>query len=369
MTRYNGLIFVIKPLRQVYEVVVSDQLFSPNMSLNIMSLTMNDDLFLDKWGPPPLPKPIEQYYGVPQLESSLIELKDNPGAAEWNKSDLLGCGDLLLSSPDPQRPNIVFVINWTDSNSNNAALAIGDLGNSGGPEMLALCPVSFYNTTAGGLEVLNASTAASPGFYTYPQLASNPETNITCTTDPVTGFAECQICPNIYKPVPSYHPKSVPNVLYCFNEVVEPASCRFAYSTLLLKVIAACLAVKAVGLTLTLLSLKSRPVLVLGDAIAEYLQRPDDTTLQCSLKRPKDSQATPSLRQGASVANTASLEEKADILQAFFPAKDWTDDGWSLGALGSMVIFIATYIPFRSGNSVKILSSPTNPRCASSFPY
>jgi hypothetical protein len=136
----------------------------------------------------------------------------------------------------------------------------------------------------------------------------------------------------------------------------------------LLKVIIACLTVKAVGLTLTLLSLKAHPILVLGDAIAEYLQRPDDTTLQSSLKQPESSTSMPTRRQGASVANTTRPATKA-ARQAFFPGEDWTELGWLLGIFGTLFAFMALSLTLKSGGPVKTLSSPKNPRCASSFPY
>jgi hypothetical protein len=280
---YNGLLYTVTPTRQAYEVIVSENFLNPGLSLDLLDLDVNEDQFLSKSGPAPPAIPAKRLFGLPELQSSLISLKQHGSSPQWNKSDLLDCFGKSIHADAIHHPNIVLVVNWTNPFSNNAVLGVEDMGDWD-TEFPALCPLSFYNNVTSGIEVLNASTVDSPGFYTFEGLLTNHDVGVSCIIDLATGLDICSICPTYYKKIPSYKPQSVPFVMYCYNEVVHPGLCHLAYSTSILKIIVVMLAFKAAGLTLAMIQLRKKPIIVLGDAIREYLRSPDQQTVNCSLR-------------------------------------------------------------------------------------
>jgi len=202
--RYNGLLFVLDPKRDNYQVAVSEDFFDPGTVFDIANLPINVDGDSSwTWGHPPaatLPIPGVELSSVTALQSSLDLLRVHNTSVNWESLDVLQCWEKFANSTDSLRPNIVFVLNWTSPDSSNTALAIGSLGYSGG-DLLTLCPESFYNNTDGGLQVLNASTT-SPGFYTLSGIYTDPEVEVIGDNN----------CPYRYSPVPSYQPQTVPRV-------------------------------------------------------------------------------------------------------------------------------------------------------------
>jgi len=130
--------------------------------------------------------------------------------------------------------------------------------------------LSIQNVTA-GLEVLNAFTADRPGFTTFAEMKLNPDVGVSYTKDPATRHEIRSICPTYYKKIPAYNPAVVPFVIYCYIEVVDPELCFLVYSSTILKIITVMMAIKAAGLTLAMQQLRNRPIIVLDDAIKEYL--------------------------------------------------------------------------------------------------
>ncbi len=263
--RYNGLVVVLVPERDNFQLVVSDKFFDPGEAFDLAPLTMNMALFATSSNPPLNQPPAETYPDVPTLQTSLQRLREGNSSSQWNVSNLIDCYNLYANAQESRKPNIVFVVNWTNPDSNNTALDIAYLGYAG-VDLLALCPTSFYNTTPSGVQVQKDLCTL-----TMSQIIGDTNLDWKC----------CQIC-FLDTKFPQYQPHTTVQVTDCLNEAVEASFYRFAYSAALLKMIIGFLVVKAVGLTLTVLCLRESPMLVLGDAIAEYLRTPDPSTFGMS---------------------------------------------------------------------------------------
>ena len=66
-------------------------------------------------------------------------------------------------------------------------------------------------------------------------------------------------------------------IKYCFSRLVDE-HCRVQFSIVIIGVVIACNFLKALGMLLTLLRQRSPPLVTLGDAIEEFLIKPDGTT-------------------------------------------------------------------------------------------
>ena len=66
-------------------------------------------------------------------------------------------------------------------------------------------------------------------------------------------------------------------IKYCFSRVVDE-HCRVQFSIVIIGVVIACNFLKVLCMLLTLRKQRSRPLVTLGDAIEEFLVKPDDTT-------------------------------------------------------------------------------------------
>jgi len=92
-----------------------------------------------------------------------------------------------------------------------------------------------------------------------------------------------QLCPRTYSGVPDYRPAEVPAVQGCLLRV-RGSTCRLGYNVVFFVIVSVSLAIKLILLVLAICVVRERPILTVGEAIAEYLENEDLNTAGCSLE-------------------------------------------------------------------------------------
>ena len=186
------------------------------------------------------------------------------------------------------RRNIIAIMNTSSTDSNyylwpattfTALQSVPDQW----PLGIFTRPDYLYNSTAVGgstllsmfnpfitEEFISSYVGLSSGIYpAYQWLCNYYTINGSCTTQKVTDFGGAwEITPAMY-PIET-----------CYSEVVPPL-CKLEYAGLLVGIVLICNAIKTVCMTITAWKLwrLDNPIIVtVGDAVATFLERPDETT-------------------------------------------------------------------------------------------
>ena len=142
-----------------------------------------------------------------------------------------------------------------------------------------------FQTTQGSLILITANTSGVPYSYGYDNLQSMsvpcyPDANPfawvcggfqrVCNETIFCAQGVSQLDPADWRPFGS-------KVAYCLSEQPEQ-QCSVEFGLQLAIVVMACIFSKAIALLCTFLFVKENPILTVGDAVASFLERGDETT-------------------------------------------------------------------------------------------
>ncbi len=146
-----------------------------------------------------------------------------------------------------------------------------------------VCPEYFIDNTPGGLGLIQEEEPPTLPliFGTFFEKTSNRPSRV------LPFDSRRDLCPPSYFGVEDYHPKEskidVPAAQGCLLRV-RGSKCRLGYNVIFFTIVSVALGFRLLLLSLALLVVQERPILTVGDAVAEYLEREDMSTAGCSLE-------------------------------------------------------------------------------------
>lgn len=122
--------------------------------------------------------------------------------------------------------------------------------------------------------------------------------------------------------------------------------------------------IKAATMTVVFLLLITKPMLVAGDAIQEFLESPDESTLSCSFE--KRSKRTPVIQHSPLQADSLQAPGTWDMSsKTFYAVEDDADVGWFLFALATIITQVQLINKVPQSLSMLYLAEPQMPRYVS----
>jgi hypothetical protein len=145
------------------------------------------------------------------------------------------------------------------------------------------CPDYFLGQTPGGEDLINKINPP-----TLPIIFGTfGDGSLYDKTTDVRFSNKSNICPSSYTGslITEYGPaeSEIPVAQGCLLRVRD-SKCRLGYNVIFFTIVTVALAIKALLLVTALMVVQERPILTVGDAIAEYLENEDLSTVGCSLE-------------------------------------------------------------------------------------
>ncbi|KAH8594546.1 hypothetical protein B0O99DRAFT_180325 [Bisporella sp. PMI_857] len=226
------------------------------------------------------------------LESLLLNTRRNPNptnnkifggleasSPDWSLLLLNECLDTFSTRYRSYAGTVVLVVSGAGSNTtSNMILGLSYLTNR--VESLGVvCPTYFIDQTPGGTEIVaRENPPALPLIFETLGCGHGG----SCRKGSAL-FKKSELCPWKYEGVREYDPVEIPSAQFCALRV-RGSKCRLGYNTVFFMTIVVSLGIKLVLLALAILAVQERPLLTVGDAVEEYLENEDLSTIGCSLE-------------------------------------------------------------------------------------
>lgn len=246
---------IVVSAHDAYQVVISEPDFTAGVPATLASLESNNitfekastyDSYLDAWP------------AIANLQSSISSLQKN-GTSQWTDLAPVECANRYESEQYDSFSSVILFTNWTSPQTqNNSALVLAALAGSGihaERGLLDLCPPAFL--------AANQTSFSTPSQY---QLA--PETGLF-----ITAF-DIELCLSYAKGDRLQATYSGVKVQHCLSQNVQD-ECVLVTTPMVWKALTIFVAVQTLAMLAALACCPQTPLLVVGDAIASFLSRPD----------------------------------------------------------------------------------------------